>query len=526
MPTQTEEQRQRTFLDAGLSSAQQAGVIAGVPASINSSDLAPTPSLTIPPQPIPANYTPAIETNLETLLTTFNEPTAEEGASTDIQQRLMASIEKLGGQRQRKQQLETEAGLPGQRQELQTVVNQLQALTKERSLIPVQLQQESEGRGRTRAGIEPIETGRLRENAIKALSLSAIGQTLQGNISLAQANIQDALDAEFEPLKTEIDLLKQAYEFNRDALERVDKKRADTLNIRIAERERILQEKKMEKQNVYEVVMEAARNGADPATVEKARNASTAAEALELTTQFISAPFRAQQEQQQFQNKIALRSMQIQEAQLRLAQDKQRIENEQRQYDIDNGILSDSELRDVDNSPQGKKVKTLGDLALKATAYQQLVKDYGTASRGAQKAKLEAAYADLKIAYKNAAELGAIQAPDVPIIEGAIRSATFDNPLSQIFGKLTGSGRLDTINAGLDTAINLIRSSGETNLTQLTARNPKYGNSAYVQSLALPLLSTKTTVTVGNQEVPIGTVIVNSEGRRGRVEADGSITPL
>ena len=316
MPTQTEEQRRAAFQAAGLSADQQAAVVAGVP-SISSGALEPTPSLRLPPPPQPADFTPAIETNLVTLLSAFNAPSPEEGLQSDLQGRLLSSLEKLGTQTQRKRQLETEAGLPGQRQELQTVVNQIQALAKERALIPTALQQESEGRGRTVGGVQPIETGRLRENAIKALSLSAIGQTLQGNISLAEANIQQALDAEFEPERVKLQLLQQAYEFNKDALERVDKKRSATLNVLLEERARALELQQAQRKSTYEIMLEAVRSGA-PSTVANQMANSTPDRAIQIGAQYLGADFRMRADQIAFDNGVKTRELALRESEFAL----------------------------------------------------------------------------------------------------------------------------------------------------------------------------------------------------------------
>lgn len=497
------------------------------PQTISSSSLSSdTSSLILPSGGTPTDFRPATSASLEALLASFNAPTAEEATASDLQSQILKSIQALGGEKAKKGELEAAAGLPAQRQELQNVINQLQGLQKEAAAIPLQIAQEFGGRGVVKGIMEPKQAERLRENAIKSLGLAAIGETFIGNIALAEQNIQNALDAEFEPQQLKLDLLKQAYEFNKDALERVDKKRADTLNLIIGERNRLLEADRLEKEGIYNAGMEAARNGASQSEIQDIYNSRSRNEAISKASSFLSIKSISDLNQRDFENKIKLRNLEIDEAKLRLDQNKLAIEQAQKLFDIQNGVLDEKELKDVDDSPQGKRVKTLGDLRLKVTAYKSLIEQYGTASFGSQKAKLDAAYADLKIAYKTAAELGALTGPDVALLEEALRGATFSWAGSQIFSKITGSGRIGTIVANIDQASSIIEASGKINLEQLLARSPKYSNSSYVQTLALPFLNTKGTVKIQGKDVPIGTIIQNSAGQKGRIEADGSITPI
>lgn len=188
------------------------------------------------------------------------------------------------------------------------------------------------------------------------------------------------------------------------------------------------------------------------------------------------------------------------------------------------GVLDDADIKDIDNSPQGKKVVSLADLKNKLTTYQSLVDQYGTSSFGSQKARLDSAYSELKIAYKTAADLGAIQAPDVPIIEGALRPATFSNALTQAFAKATGGG-VGAIKAGLDQASQALNTSAATNISQLLSRNPNYRGADYVNSLIAPLT---TSVTDVNQydSARVGTILMNPDGSLVQKQSDGSFKEI
>lgn len=78
---------------------------------------------------------------------------------------------------------------------------QLGGLIKESKAIPLQLQQESKGRGITAGGLRPLETAALRNNAIQSLSVAAQFEASQGRLASAQRYADEAIKQKYEPLK-------------------------------------------------------------------------------------------------------------------------------------------------------------------------------------------------------------------------------------------------------------------------------------------------------------------------------------
>lgn len=249
--------------------------------------------LNLPPQPQDTTNYAGITTSIPTfdslLGQTQQEQPAEKTAST-LMERLLGTSSKLGQKGVRQGQVEQSLGLPQFQTQLTDINNQLQSLQKEALAIPLQLQEQVQGRGVTAGGLQPIQTGQLRQNAIKSLTLSAIGQTLQGNIANAQAQANRAVDLEFQPLEAELNTLKLAYDMNKDILERQDKKKANALNLQIAERTRLLEEGKADKKTVLGFVAEASKNGAPTLLVQRASELNDPAQALSLLSQYMSDP--------------------------------------------------------------------------------------------------------------------------------------------------------------------------------------------------------------------------------------------
>jgi len=178
--------------------------------------------------------------------------------------------------------------------QLTDINNQIQTLQKESAAIPLQIQNEFAGRGATVGGVAPIQAGRLRDNAIKALGLSAIAQTLQGNIASAQQTARRAVELQFAPVQAEIDYLKQAIADNKDNLDREDKQRAEELQVQLNERQRILDQQKQDKSTILSWAAEAAKNGASTLTINNAMSLSDPMQALQVLGPYLSDPIAKQ----------------------------------------------------------------------------------------------------------------------------------------------------------------------------------------------------------------------------------------
>lgn len=263
------------------------------PDVINSTNTANNTPLNLPPAPQDTTNYAGIITAIPTfdqILSQINQTTPAEQTSQGLMDRILGSVAKLGTKKEKTLQAEQQAGLPQFNTQLNDINTQLQALQKEALAIPLQIQEQSTGRGVTAGGVAPIQTGQLRQNAIKSLTLSAIGQTLQGNIANAKATAQRAVDLEFAPLEAELKTLETAYNMNKDILERQDKKRADALNFTIQERNRVLETQKAEKKSIQDIAMTLGSYGVDMDTINKVSNARNIDEAISLAGSKLQDP--------------------------------------------------------------------------------------------------------------------------------------------------------------------------------------------------------------------------------------------
>lgn len=249
---------------------------------INSSALQSNQNLTLPPPIEEPNYQATIS-SIATPESILNQPTSKTEQNQDtLSQRYLDLIGSLEGKPRAQSAAEEKAGLPGFQTQLTDVNAQLQSLQKEALAIPLQMQQQAIGQGTTIGGMAPIQTSRLRENAIKSLGLSSIAQTLQGNISNAQAQANRAVELEFGPKQAEIDYLKEALRINEDKLTREDAKAAELQKIKLEERQAQLDQQKEDKKTILSTANEAAKEGMDSLTLQNISNAKTPLEAEQI----------------------------------------------------------------------------------------------------------------------------------------------------------------------------------------------------------------------------------------------------
>lgn len=131
-------------------------------------------------------------------------PTAPEQQATDLSTQLQNLNNQLVGKSAEQAQAETAQGLPDLTKTNTDLAGQLKGLQNEALAIPLQMQQDATGRGITAAGLAPIQNAALRQNAIKALSISSLLSANQGQIATAQSFADKAVAQKFDPIQEQI----------------------------------------------------------------------------------------------------------------------------------------------------------------------------------------------------------------------------------------------------------------------------------------------------------------------------------
>lgn len=162
-------------------------------------------------------------------------------------------------------------------------VNQLQEINRQIAEANAKFEKmsvDNQGRPVLTAMIGGQESLIRRQQAAEVGSLAAIAQALQGNITLAQNTAKDAINVKYEPLENQLQQQLQQINFIYNDLSRADQKRADAQKLVLEERARELEEQKTNENNILNVALTAAQNGADINTLNAIRTAKTLDEAI------------------------------------------------------------------------------------------------------------------------------------------------------------------------------------------------------------------------------------------------------
>jgi len=442
------------------------------PANITGDSLAPAQRINVP--------TPNTNTNAGAIIASTTQ-----GALSDIEKARLdaeAIIKASGNQGNQAQQLLSQRAkeLSTSRGDIvtnQTQIEEQAGLGEEQKILgdlnrqiadqQVQFRAEQDrirstpmSKGQAQQEINSIEDTYGRRLADLAIRKSAS----LGNIEAIKSDAERKTKLLLAPIDNEIEYLKTFGQQNVDNLTKQEEK---TLNLMIKSREEQKANVKELEKAKADMITELAQNGGGKSDfIRQINEATTISDVYNLGAKsgFVGSLDRT------------LKLAQISKAQA----DAQKARAEA--LDKDSITLSEVQLKNVDNSPQGKALKALADMKIKQDRYKSLVEVFGFEAVGENKSAIDRAYADFKIAYKEAANLGALTGPDVGLIEEAVKPAS---GIENYFTYVTSGGQRGIVDT-LQKATTNAKKEALTNYKNLTARNPIYSQSEYVKTFIDP----------------------------------------
>ena len=190
----------------------------------------------------------------------------------------------LLGESAYKSQQEQEAGLMEFEKTKKDLTSRLNTLKNEALAIPLQLQQDATGRGITKGGLQPHETGALRTNAIQSLSTASLLEATNGNITTALDLVDRAVAQKYDPIREEIAVATANLELvlNSPEYSKAVKDRAQAELDRQNKLKEETDKKAADETEIGTLALKAAQNGADSLTLKKIQEAATPEEALRI----------------------------------------------------------------------------------------------------------------------------------------------------------------------------------------------------------------------------------------------------
>lgn len=278
---------EKTFTTPSGAQVTESGLLVSGPPIYNEENLSAAPTFTLPEVSqgtSPKEMQAIVGSNADSLnkiVKSLQAQTLPEQNQSFFRKQILSDLEKIGGKTTRTLELEQASGIPEQDRRLQELTNQLNLLNAEAQAA----QLKAEDMGETTSFVRGEQAQIERQRAVRALTIGAQAQAIQGNIALAQNQIDRAVTLEFEPAERRLKFLQEAYKFNQEDLTRTDKKRTEALNLLIGERERILNEQKAERSEILKIALKAAENGVSNLVLQGIQGAKTQEEALRIATE-------------------------------------------------------------------------------------------------------------------------------------------------------------------------------------------------------------------------------------------------
>ena len=200
----------------------------------------------------------------------------------------IATLESLlGNKSQETVNLYDTTGVTNLYNQLSDLNAQATGLKNEAAAIPIQVQQQALGQGVTDRGIAPIETARLRDNALKALSLGQQYAIVSGNYDKAKNYADQFITAKYSQIEANINARKT----DLAALEKYDLTPAQTKllnaqNAAIKKQEQDLADKKAKDKAISDMLINASSQGAPSTLLERAKLAKTPTEVATILGQY------------------------------------------------------------------------------------------------------------------------------------------------------------------------------------------------------------------------------------------------
>jgi len=219
--------------------------------------------------------------------------------------------EQLLGQSAVRTATEEGLGLPESLKQQNALTSQLSGLIKESQAIPLQIQQESIGRGRTAGGVAPIQTGRLRENAIKSLGVASQLEAVRGNIELAQNLADRAVAQRFDPIKEQLAVAQANLQVIKDspAFTLADKKRALKTELALQDRERAIESSINDETARRNFALKAIEMGLPTGVAEKINLAQSIDEAMRIAAPHMSEIARTNRQADQLMKDLQVENL-------------------------------------------------------------------------------------------------------------------------------------------------------------------------------------------------------------------------
>lgn len=186
----------------------------------------------------------------------------------------------LGGKTEDMNKTYQDTGVTALYGQLSDLNAQATGLKNEAAAIPIQIQNEFAGRGATEGGVAPVTSARLRDNALKSLSLGQQAAIATANYDKAKVYADGLIEAKYSKITAEIEAAKTNLQNLREFdLTPAENKLLKTQEMAQNAKLTAIQEQKDNEKSIQDLIIKAAGQGADQTTLKRASSAKSPQEA-------------------------------------------------------------------------------------------------------------------------------------------------------------------------------------------------------------------------------------------------------
>lgn len=261
-----------------------------VPTTLNGTDVVKNPqSFQVPQVSNPNNALNNAIAGIATSVSSAQaKDTAAENTSNAGNDSLVTLMKELGGETGDRNTAETAIGLPTMNKDL----NDLQTLQTQQlgGYINSINKNNNNAEGHFDTAVSDDEAKISRQHGIDALLTSSLIQAKQGNITAAQATVDRAISAKYDPIKNAINVQNTIIAQNRDNLSRADKKLADEKTMQNNLMLKNIDKQQQDEKDIQDTIQLVASHNAPNSVIALMSKAKSPIEALQIGRAYISDP--------------------------------------------------------------------------------------------------------------------------------------------------------------------------------------------------------------------------------------------
>lgn len=305
---------------APLASFDTSALLAAPNRVLNVNQISPQPQINLPilqkpVDPLGAAVVNEAKSTSVSLQEYINQVTPTETEAERQQKAILQKIQETFpetlGRGQAQLQSEQEQNLPELKKQFADLNAQILAEVAGAEKLTADLEAGAGAKGLTTSILLGQQGAVARQKASSIALLQARAQGLLGQIEVAQATADRAIDLKYADAEDKIKLFRVQLESLQPILDKQEKIRAEALQRQYQDQQQKIADQKEKEKQIQNLMITAAQSGGDNQTLTRIQASQTVPEAIAAAGNILGAEYREKLKQQAFNNNIELQKLMI-----------------------------------------------------------------------------------------------------------------------------------------------------------------------------------------------------------------------